>query len=216
MSLARRDLEVMEWIGSQYAVREDQLAGLLGRSERTARRWSRAMCSAGYVRREWLLPGDPAWVWLNGRGTRMTEHGFSPWRPNVGRLRHIGAVSDLRLYLAQQVTDARWVSERELFRDRPNRGVHVPDAVLELDSERHALEVEFASKARKRLVAIVEELRATHDVVVYFCAPAPARLVEELREERGWPDVQVRALGDVVAGAGARHGLRGPVHSAAP
>lgn len=197
MRLARRDLEAMEWIGAQYAVREDQLARLLGRSERTARRWSRAMCEAGYVRREWLLAGDPAWVWLSGRGARMTEHGFSVWRPNAGRLRHIGAVSELRLYLAQRVPDAGWICERELFRDRPNRSVHVPDAVLELDSERHALEVELTAKARKRLVALVEELRANYDVVVYFCAPAAARLSEELREERGWPDVQVRDLTDV-------------------
>jgi hypothetical protein len=204
MKLGRRDLELMEWIGDQYAVSEDQLARLMDRSRATAGRWSRAMCEAGYCRREWLLVGDPAWVWLTGRGARMTAHGFRPWRPNLGRLRHIAAVSELRLYLARRLPDARWICERELRRACPNRAVYVPDAVLEVDSERHALEVELASKTRKRLVSLVDELRAYHDAVVYVCAPAPARLVEELREEHGWPDVHVRDLADVVDGASGR------------
>jgi hypothetical protein len=205
MKLGRRDLEFMEWIGAQYAVREDQLARLMGRSKVTAGRWSRAMREAGYCRREWLLAGDPAWVWLTGRGARMTEQRFRPWRSNVGRLRHIGAVSDLRLFLAERLPDARWICERELLRARPNRFVHVPDAVLEVDSERHALEVELAPKTRKRLVSLVEELRAYHDAVVYVCAPAPARLIEELREEWGWPEVHVRYLTDIGAGGGERN-----------
>src|SRR5215211_363174 len=114
--VARRDLEVMEWIGAQYAVREDQLARLLGRSERTARRWARVMCDAGYCRREWLLAGDPAWVWLAGHGARTTELGFRPWRPSLGRLRHIAAVNELRLHLTERLPDACWISERELLR----------------------------------------------------------------------------------------------------
>lgn len=197
MKLGRRDLELMEWIGAQYAVREDQLARLMERSKATAGRWSRAMAEAGYCRREWLLAGDPAWVWLTGRGARMTRLGFRPWRRNLGRLRQIAAVNDLRLFLWERLPSARWISERELHRDRPHRAVYVPDAVLEVDSEHHAIEVELAPKRRKRLVSLIEQLRAYHDAVVYVCAPTPARLVEKLREEYGWPDVHVRYFADV-------------------
>jgi hypothetical protein len=204
MKVGRRDLELMEWIGAQYAIREDQLARLMGRSKRTAGRWSRAMAAAGYCRREWLLAGDPAWVWLSGRGARMTALGFRPWRANLGRLRHIATVNELRLHLSGRLPDARWISERELLGDRPHRAVHVPDAVLEVDSERQALEVELGTKTRKRTVALVEELRSGYDAVIYVCAPGPARLIEELREERGWPDVWVRDLANVIDGASAR------------
>ena len=197
MKVARRDLELMEWIGGQYAVREDQLARLMERSRATAGRWSRRMSVAGYCRREWLLTDDPAWIWLTGRGARMTRLGFRPWRRNLGRLRQIAAVNELRLFLAQRLPDARWISERELHRDRPHRAVYVPDAVLEVGSERQAIEVVLATKTRKRMVSLVEQLRAYHDAVVYVCAPAPARLVEKLREEYGWPDVHVRYLADI-------------------
>jgi hypothetical protein len=131
----------------------------------------------------------------------MTELGFRPWRPSLGRLRHIAAVNELRLDLTERLPDARWISERELLRDRPSRAVHVPDAVLEVDSERQAIEVELTQKARERCAAIVEELRASYDAVIYVCAPAPAHLIEDLREERGWPDVWVRNFGDIDAGA---------------
>jgi hypothetical protein len=194
----------MEWIGAQYALREDQLARLMDRSRATAARWSRAMAQAGYCRREWLLAGDPAWIWLSGRGAQMTEHGFRPWRPNLGRLRHIYAVSELRLHFSKRLPDARWICERELHRERRHRAVHVPDGVLEVDGERDAIEVELTSKARKRLVSLIEELRAHHDAVIYVCAPAPARLVEEVREEYGWPDVHVRYLADI-GGGGERN-----------
>jgi hypothetical protein len=205
MKLGRRDLELMEWIGAQYAVREDQLARLMGRSGATAGRWSRAMSEAGYCRREWLIVGDPAWVRLTGRGARMTGHAFRPWRRNLGRLRQIAAVNELRLYLSKRLPDARWVCQRELHRARPNRAVHVPDALLEVDSERHAIQVELATKTRKRLVSLIEELRAYHDAVVYVCAPAPARQVEELREEYAWPDVHLRYLADISASGAERN-----------
>ena len=72
--MSKKDLELLEWINEQYAVREDQLARLLGRSRASARRWASAMRDAGLCRREVLFRGEPAFVWLTAAGAKLTEH----------------------------------------------------------------------------------------------------------------------------------------------
>jgi hypothetical protein len=212
MQISRRDLELLEFISEQYVATEDQLARLLGRSPATARRWARAMRDGGLCRRELLIRGEPARVWLTGRGARRTKHGFHPWRGHLGKLDHIGAVFDLRLHVAAQVPEAGWVSERELFsrqadehfgrggeerRDAP----HVPDAELVMpNGDRHALEVELTRKSKQRLAGILAELGERYDVVVYFCggtavqdavtAGIPTALTRK---------IHVRDLGEVIA-----------------
>ena len=143
--MSKKDLELLEWIYEQYAVREDQLARLLGRSRASARRWASVMRDAGLCRRELLLRGEPACVWLTGAGAKLTEHQFRPWRGHLGKLEHIGAVGDLRIHLARRAPAASWVSERELLsnqaaalfgRDGHKRSdaPHIPDAGLVLPS----------------------------------------------------------------------------------
>ena len=207
--MAERDLEVLEWINAQYAVREDQLARLLGRSMVTARRWSRLMRDGGLCRREQLLRGDPGWVWLTGAGARLTRSRLRPWRGHIGKLAHIRAVVDLRLYIEAKVPDATWVSERELFsrhteklfsRDGHRRGdvPHVPDAELLLASgERHALEVELTRKSRDRLDAIITALASEYDQVVYFCDPQVAGAVSAAVTKEHAGSVSLRDLGEL-------------------
>ena len=182
--MTRRDLDVLEFINEQYAVREDQLGVLLGRSRATARRWASEMRDAGICRRELLLRGEPAWVWLTQRGAGLTERRYRPWRGHLGKLEHIKAVCDLRLHLASQVPDAGWVSERELLSRNENallgRGgsrrsdaPHIPDAELALpNGDRHALEIERTRKSKQRLERIIRELARRYDDVVYFCGDA--------------------------------------------
>lgn len=196
--LKARDVDALAWINAQYGVREDRLAGVLNRSYATTRRWAREMSDAGYVERRQLLGGEPAWIWLTTRGARMTPARLRPWEPNVGRLRHIGAVADVRLYLAKRAPDLAWVSERELYRARQGHE-HVPDAVVqrvEGDQVReYALEIELTQKARYRTTRIIEELLARYDQAVYYAAPGgPERSLLALSGELGADRVDVRPL----------------------
>src|SRR5919108_653539 len=98
-AVSGRDLEALRWVDEQYAVRVDQLARLLGRTERTVQRWTRRMSGRGWVELRRLLVDEPAYVWLTPQGRREARTGFGPWEPRVGRLAHVAAVVDVRLYL---------------------------------------------------------------------------------------------------------------------
>jgi len=54
--------------------------------------------------------------------------------------------------------------------------------------------VELTAKRRRHTEAIVEELAGRFDAVVYFCAPAPRRLLGALQASGRWPTLQVREL----------------------
>lgn len=214
VELRGRDLDVLEWVNEQFAVGEDQLARVFERSEWTARRWTVSMQEKRLCRRERLLRGEPAWVWLTGRGASLTRNRFRPWRGNVGQLSHVRAVVDLRLYIESQVPDARWVWERELYERRKDeldrrrgkrkrsaaeseRLLHIPDAELVLrDGERHALEVELSRKSRDRLSALMAELAERYERVVYFCEPRLTQVLEDVATQKALANVAVRDLAD--------------------
>jgi hypothetical protein len=168
--LRERDLQLLCWTSEQYAVRLDQAAVWLGRSESIAWRWADRCRAHGLVRMErWT--GGRSWVWLTGRGERQAGAGFSkPWRPSVGRLAHVAAVNEVRLHVEARSADALWVPERVLARERDRRN-HLPDAEVHIPSECHAIEVELVPKAKHRIVRTIDELSRRYDRVVYFCSP---------------------------------------------
>jgi len=193
-----RDLELLRFVGEQFAVTLPQLARLMGRSQHAARwlrsRWERA----GWAQGRALLVGEPVFVWLTRRGMRAAGLDFSVWRPNPGALAHIAAVNEVRLHLAERRPDAVWVCERELARE-PRRelggfGAHRPDALVVVDDRELAIEVELTQKRRSRAELIMREHLAHYGGAVYFAALAPRRLLERLAEEIGGGRVQVRSL----------------------
>jgi hypothetical protein len=192
-AVSGRDLEALRWVDEQYAVRVDQLARLLGRTERTVQRWTRRMAELGWVELRRLLVDEPAYVWLTPQGRREAGTGFGPWEPRVGRLAHVAAVVDVRLYIEGRSPGSVWASERVLRRELA-ASEHLPDAVVTTDGERHAIEVELTPKARRRALATIEELGRRYDRTLYFCAPAAWRQIEELRRAHEWPKLAVRRL----------------------
>lgn len=179
-----RDLELLAWIGEQYAVSLPQLAVLMGRSFHAARwlrsRWERG----GWVEGRALLVDWPVFVWLTPAGSGLAGGEFRTWKARPARLAHICAVNDVRLHIAARAPEAVWVCERRLAREQP-RGAHLPDGVVRRGSERHAVEVELHPKARRRTRAIVAELLGRYDAAVYFCAPGARRQLDELASEFG-------------------------------
>lgn len=179
--VTERDVELLGWVGEQFAVSVPQLARLMGRSEHAAR-WLRARWqSAGWAAGGAVVVGEPVFVWLTGAGARLCGSPFKVWDPNPGMLRHVGAVNEARLYVAERRPEARWVSERELAREQgPGRPAHRPDAVVVVGERRVAVEVELTQKSVRRLEAIVAGLLGEFDAVWYFAAPGARAAVERV------------------------------------
>jgi len=197
--LSRRDLEVLAFVGEQYALRVDQLTMLLDAGERTAQRVVARLRTAGLVEARPLLAGEPAWLWLTRPGVRASGRDFGAWTPRLGLLAHVEAVSWVRLYVQSRTVSSEWVCERVLLRDRANQGDHVPDGVVVSGRESHAIEVELTVTSRTRTERILDELTATHDAVVYFTTAATRAHLERLSGPRRWPRLAIRDLDACIA-----------------
>jgi len=187
-----RDFEALRWVSEQQAARVDQVARAIGRSERTAQRWAKRMQSQGLIEARRVLGDEPAWTWLTPKGQRVADTGFRPWKMSVGKLHHLAAVNEVRLYVAERSPASEWTCERRLAQERENRTEHLPDAVVHTDGQRHAIEVELTQKASRRMAPILDELARRFDVVLFFCSRPVRRQLEELAATGRWPKLAVR------------------------
>lgn len=195
---SERDLRLLRMIGEQYALTLPQLARAAGRSEHTAR-WLRARWQReGWLDGRVLVVGWPVFVWLSARGTRVAGLELKTWRPTaLGRLAHLGAVTDVRLLVEQRRPEATWLSERvicqELLRGSHRRR-HLPDAEVVVGDKRVAVEVELTTKQRNRAERIAAELLGSYDAIWYFAPPDVRRQLEAIVARNGWRRVQVHDL----------------------
>lgn len=192
-TLRRRDLDVLSWLGEQYAARVDQLATLLDCGPRTVQRVTGRLRDAGLVTTRRLLVGEPAWVIPTGAGLRAAGQRFGVWQPRIGLFAHVAAINDVRLHVQARAPESEWVAERLLARER-TPGQHLPDGVVITDGRRVAIEVELTIKSQRRVTAILDELTQRHDAVLYFCAPGPHRQLTRLAATGRWPALGVRDL----------------------
>ena len=72
--------------------------------------------------------------------------------------------------------------------------VDIPDAIFEVNGERHAIEVELSNKTKRRLRHTLEERSARYDAVIYFCGPRTRKLLDDAKGEGCWPKLIVRGL----------------------
>jgi acetolactate synthase regulatory subunit len=193
-TLRTRDLEVLGWLGEQYAARVDQLEVLLGCGPRTVQRSLARLRATGLITTRRLLVGEPAWAIPTRAGLRASGQSFASWAPRIGLLWHFAAVNDVRLHVQQRSAQSEWVCERVLARER-RAGEHLPDAlVLTEEGQRVAIEVELTVKSQRRIATILDELTGRFDAVLYYCAPAPRRQLTELAHSGRWPTLGVREL----------------------
>ena len=101
VQLTARDLWALRWIGEQYAVRLDQLSGLLGSragaetsltgvlSERRTRRVVERWRHARLVETQKILHAQPGWVWLTRAGLRAIDLDVKYLAPRPMWLNHI-------------------------------------------------------------------------------------------------------------------------------
>jgi hypothetical protein len=191
--LQRREAMLLGWLGEQYAARADQLEVLLGCGPRSVQRVLARLRDAGLVTTHRLLVGEPAWVTPTRAGLTACDAQFKVWRPKVGQLFHVAAVNEIRLHVQARSSQAEWVPERVLARDRRS-GEHLPDGVVITGGQRVAIEAELTVKSDRRVQAILDELASRFDLVLYFCAPGPHRQLTRLSESGRWPTLGVREL----------------------
>lgn len=193
-----RDFELLRFVGEQYAVTLPQLAHLMGRSHHAAR-WLRSRWqAASWVEGRALLVGEPVFVWLTRRGQHVVGVDYKLWRPKPGRLAHVAAVTDVRLYVERRRPEAEWICERELARqdrlEERGRGLHRPDAVVLVQDREVAVEVELTQKQHLRSERIMRELAARYEGVWYFAADGARQAVETVAKRIGSERVQVLPL----------------------
>jgi hypothetical protein len=190
--LRRRDLDVLAWVAEQYAVRLDQLEPLLG-CRRTVQRTVARMREAHLAETRRLLVGEPAWLLPTATGLRTCGSSFRAWQPRLALMAHIAAVTDVRLHVREQAPGSVWVCERTLAREQRS-DQHLPDALVLVEGQRVAVEVELTVKSRRRVTGILDELCTGFDSAVYFCAPASHRQLSGLAVSGRWPKLAIREL----------------------
>lgn len=179
-----RDDRVLRWISEQQAARFDQVQDLLGQdagrgalvegeiSASAARqviaRWRRA----GWIVQRKVFHEEPPWLWPTARLLRLLELPYKACEPSFVRLVHIFAVNEVRLSIEDIWPQYQWISERQIRASLPHvKGVslpHVPDGKLVTDHGIVSVEVELTPKHPSELLAILEELAGTYEMVWYF------------------------------------------------
>jgi MarR family len=187
------EFELLRLIAEQGAIPFDQLARFLSCEQAQATRVARHLFKSGFADFGRFLYDEPPWVWLSGRGARLSGTGFHYRRPKVGAMARMRAVNVVRLHIARRAPDARWICGRSVVREQGLKGYR-PNAVVEIGRERHAIVVRLRVQAEEREREILETHMARHDAVVAFCAPAPRRQLERLQAEQHWPKLVVRNL----------------------
>jgi hypothetical protein len=193
--LTGRDSTALPFVAEMYGVQVDQLAALLGLTDRAAAALVRRWVGRGVASTAVLSPGPP-WVWLTVAGLRIVGARYPAATPALARLAHIRAVAAVRLALesvaAYRDGGAHWRSERHLrarLGGRVGAAEHVPDAEVHWPDapaaapppawagECWAIEVELTPKTAVRTTAIMREL--LHRTGDYGCPAAQARVPGE-------------------------------------
>ena len=187
MRLSERDRKLLAWCGEQYTLRFDLLAVLMARMSEDAAARARGQVSRQAVSRRvraWrqerlveartILAGEPATIWLTADGMLAAGLPWRPYDPTVATVAHRHAVGIVRAEAEQ--AGFGWLCERELREGLGGRPLHLPDGVVLSTDERGktwrtAMEVELTRKTEARVSAILRQLLARYDDVVYKAAP---------------------------------------------
>jgi len=169
----REDVALV-FTGEMYAVQLDQLADVLGATQRRTSaqvaRWRAAGAAEAAV-----LSAGARWVWLTRAGLTACGLPYRASPPGLSRLAHLRAVTAVRLALEGTPqfagAGAFWRSERRIrarIGGRIGLREHVPDAEVHWPDgtgapwagECWAVEAELTAKTAVRTVTIMRELLA--------------------------------------------------------
>lgn len=187
------EFELLRLIAEQGAIPFDQLARFLDCKQEKAADVAKHLTKVGYTDYGRFLHGEPHWLWLTGRGTRLSGTGFAFLLPKVGAMARMRAVNEVRLHIAARAPEARWICSRSVFREQGKRGYR-PNAVVEIRRERHAILIHLSAQLPELVREVVETHMARYDAVIAFANPKPRKLLERLAADNHWPKLVVRSI----------------------
>lgn len=190
---------LLRLLAEQTAVPFDQFARFLDADRRQAATVAKHLTEAGFADYGRFLYDEPHWIWLTGRGARLSATGFAARRPKIGAMARMRAVNEVRLHIANRAPDARWICGRSVVREQGMRGYR-PNAVVEIGVERHAIAVYLRAGDQERMQDIVETHMARYDAVIAFARPASRKQLERLTAEHHWPKLVIRAIPEPPSG----------------
>ena len=197
--LTARDLQMLEWIGEQFAIRFDHLQMLAvhfkdmdvdempkALSFSAAHQLTSRWVKEGLVERKKIFAEDPMWVWLTKKGLETVGLDMKFHTPAISKLKHNHAVNAVRLYAEKKLKDEiRWVSEREANALRKHQGKpHLVDGEIEFeDGLVVGIEVELTQKRKQRLRSILHHLKNEYETVWYFSSDEVFNVVQNAIEK---------------------------------
>ena len=193
IKLGRRQRELLELLSEQGAVPLDQLVRFLGCKGSRVKESMRRLGRLGWIEQRQFLANDSEWVWLSRKGVGIADGSHRYTVPNIRSLAHRRAINETRLFLRDKAPTGRWSSERAIH-GVAGSAEHVPDAVLEVGGERHAIEVELSRKPPREVAEILDKHSERYDAVIYFCGPQTYGLMKRVQTEGRWPKLHVRRV----------------------
>jgi len=217
--LTLRDRSVLEWIGQQYGVRLDTLTKLLGQHPgqspnqpkttgllaarnvyRIVRRWE----IVGLATYQKFWTDAPGWVWLTQTGLRERGLPYAFWSPRQGTdFEHLHTINEIRFRLEERYGMLlNWQGERFLKRDAgeltpaERNKLHIPDAVIRVETMPIAVQVELTPKSNPRTEKIIRSLLDRYAGVWYFVNEITEPTVR--KHSRSFPKIKVYKLSEVL------------------
>lgn len=187
------EFELLRLIAEQGAIPFDQLARFIGCGDDQAARVARHLSKSGFADYGRFLHDEPHWIWLTGRGVRLSGTGLHHRLPKVGAMARMRAVNEVRLHIAARAPEARWICGRSVVREQGMHGFR-PNAVVEIGRERHAILIKRRPQLAVRERDILETHMARHDAVIAFCTPATRKQLERLAAAHHWPKLVIRDI----------------------
>ena len=190
--IAPWERRVLRLVSEHGALPLDQLGCFLGHDS-DAERLARHLVAGKLARQGTLLPDEPDWLWLTTYGNRMSETGLCGAIPSVGGLAKMRALAAVRLQIEAKSPTAVWTGRRVL-RSRLSGRLQIPDAVVELGGERHAIEVEIRQRNEVEAVELLSHRSRHYDAVVCFCDSRREGFYKRLQRNHHFPKLVIRPL----------------------
>jgi hypothetical protein len=183
-------------LAEQGAIPADQLIRFLSGAPDAPADPAQSLCEDRFVHRRRFFAGEPEWIWLTWSTASQTEPAFGGYDPRPGGLARLRVLNEIRLKLDSPGAGLRWIGWRQVRRELRGAGSgNLPASLVEIGSERHAIELEMRNlKTEPYLAQMVEHRHARYDAVICFCARRPRRKLERLQAQNFWPKLLVRAL----------------------
>jgi hypothetical protein len=193
--LSRTQRRALRLTAEQATLPLDQLARLLDCAQANADILVTELEQLGCLQSRQFLEHEERWVWATRRGARVSGYrrGNRPYPPSLRSLNHHRAVAEVRIHLRQQAPRGRWIPEGEI-RSRCEPNTPIPDAIFEIDGERHAIEVEITGKTKARTRLVIAHHSAKYDAVIYWSGPNTYHVLNRLKREDDWPKLIIRRL----------------------